>query len=565
MPYVLIAAAALAAMLLAAAFSRRTGVATPLLLVLVGVAGSFLPGVPHPHVDPEVVLAGVLPPLLYATSVRLPVIDLRRNLRMIAWLSVVLVVLSAVVVGVVVHLVFPQVPLALGVALGAVVSPTDAVAATAVGKRLGLPHRLMTVLEGESLVNDASALVTLRTAVAATAGAFHLWTAVGDFALAVVMAVLVGLVGGWATVRVRSLVDDPVLHSAISFVVPFLVYFPAEELRASGVLAVVVAGLVTGTMGTRRFSARERQTEATNWATISFLLENGLFLLMGLQLPGLVASLGEESSPRVVLGVTALVLALAVVLRALGVMVPRVVDLPRRGRRSREELQQVRQRLDALEPRTDREHTRIAWMRRRVARGAADLDFEESQPITRRGAVVLGWAGMRGAVTIAAAQTIPADLPMRSTVVLVAFLVAVTTLLGFGGTLPWVIRRLDLSDVSPEDRRQETTALLRSLFDTAADRLGPVDEQLVDGEPVDPQVVERVVGHLAPVLSGTAQEHAEARPGAREQMRTLQRRYLEAMRDALAEERAIGAYRTETFTAVQHLLDQQETRLDGAA
>lgn len=565
MPYVLIAAAALAAMLLAAAFSRRTGVATPLLLVLVGVAGSFLPGVPHPHVDPEVVLAGVLPPLLYATSVRLPVIDLRRNLRMIAWLSVVLVVLSAVVVGVVVHLVFPQVPLALGVALGAVVSPTDAVAATAVGKRLGLPHRLMTVLEGESLVNDASALVTLRTAVAATAGAFHLWTAVGDFALAVVMAVLVGLVGGWATVRVRSLVDDPVLHSAISFVVPFLVYFPAEELRASGVLAVVVAGLVTGTMGTRRFSARERQTEATNWATISFLLENGLFLLMGLQLPGLVESLGEESSPRVVLGVTALVLALAVVLRALGVMVPRVVDLPRRGRRSREQLQQFQQRLEAVEPRNDREHTRVAWMRRRLARGAADLDFEESQPITRRGTVVLGWAGMRGAVTIAAAQTIPADLPMRSTVVLVAFLVAVTTLLGFGGTLPWVIRRLDLSDVSPQERREETTALLRSLFDTAAERLGPIGEQLVDGDPVDPQVVERVVRHLAPVLSGKAQEHAEARPGAREQMVTLQRRYLEAMRDALSEERAVGAYRTETFTAVQHLLDQQETRLDGAA
>lgn len=561
----LIAAAALAAMLLAAAFSRRTGVATPLLLVLVGVAGSFLPGVPHPQVDPEVVLAGVLPPLLYATSVRLPVIDLRRNMRMIAWLSVVLVVLSAVVTGIVVHLVFPQVPLALGVALGAVVSPTDAVAATAIGRRLGLPHRLMTVLEGESLVNDASALVTLRTAVAATAGAFHLWTAVGDFALAVVMAVLVGLVGGWITVRVRSLVDDPVLHSAISFVVPFLVYFPAEELRASGVLAVVVAGLVTGTMGARRFSARERQTEATNWATLSFLLENGLFLLMGLQLPGLIESLGEESSTRLVLEVTALVLVLAVVLRAVGVLVPRLVDRTARNRRSREQLQQVQERLDTVEPRNDREQTRLAWMQRRVARGAADLDFEESQPITRRGTVVLGWAGMRGAVTIAAAQTIPADLPMRSTVVLVAFLVAVTTLLGFGGTLPWVIRRMDLSDASPQERREETTALLRSLFDTAAERLGPIGEQQVDGEPVDPQAVERVVTHLAPVLSGKAQEHAEARPDVRAQMLVLQRRYLEAMRDALAEERAVGAYRTETFTAVQHLLDQQETRLDGGA
>lgn len=151
MQYLVIALAALAAMIVAATFSRRTGVAAPLLLVLIGIGGSFLPGVPHIEVEPELVPAGVLPPLLYASSVRLPVIDFRRNLKMIGWLSIVLVVVSALVVGLLVHLIFPQISFPLAVALGAVVSPTDAVAATAIGKRLGLPHRLMTVLEGESL------------------------------------------------------------------------------------------------------------------------------------------------------------------------------------------------------------------------------------------------------------------------------------------------------------------------------------------------------------------------------------------------------------------------------
>lgn len=179
-------------MIAASVFARRTGVAAPLLLVALGIGASYLPSTPAIHLEPEIILAGVLPPLLYASAVQLPVLDVRRNVGLIAWLSIVMVIVSALVVGALVHALFPSISFALATALGAVVSPTDAVAATAIGHRVGLPPRLMTVLEGESLVNDASALVVLRTAVAALAVTAHfsLGHIVLDFAWAVVGAIL---------------------------------------------------------------------------------------------------------------------------------------------------------------------------------------------------------------------------------------------------------------------------------------------------------------------------------------------------------------------------------------
>jgi CPA1 family monovalent cation:H+ antiporter len=565
MQYLLIALAALGAIIVASVFARRTGVAAPLLLVLIGIGGSYLPGVPDIEVEPELVLAGVLPPLLYASSVRLPVIDFRRNLKMIAWLSVVLVVVSAIGVGLVVHLVYPAISFPLAVALGAVVSPTDAVAATAIGKRLGLPHRLMTVLEGESLVNDASALVVLRTAVAAIAGTFSLWHAVGEFVLAVVVAVVVGVIVGALTVRLRARLGDPVLNSTVSFAVPFVAYFPAEELHGSGVLAVVVAGLVTGTSGATRLSARDRQTEATNWATISFALESGLFLLMGLQLPGLARSVDEGSSAGMVAGATAVTLLTIIVLRGLWVAFPQLLTRgrPRKSARQREQLDQFSRRLSDAEPQTDREQLRIDAMRRRVARRNADIGFQEAEPITRRGSLLLGWSGMRGAITVAAAQTIPDDVPLRSTVVLVAFAVAVITLIGFGGTLPALIRRLHLEDDPAEDKRTEMTSLLQSLLTTATDRLGPIAEQTIDGERIDPQVAERMMNRIAPMFAGRTEPGEPPSPDSRRQAQVLLRRYLDALRDALNDEQSIGAYRTDTFTAARDLLDAVEYRLDG--
>jgi NhaP-type Na+/H+ or K+/H+ antiporter len=185
--------------------ARRIGIAAPLILIVVGTVISYIPGVPEFQLSPEIILFGVLPPLLYAAAVNVPIMDFRRNIAPVVGLSVVLVLISAVIVGVVLHLVIPAIPLPAAIALGAVVAPTDAVAATAIGKRLGMPPRLVTILEGESLVNDATSLVLLRTAIAATAGGFLFWEAIGDFTYSVTLALLVGVIIGAVTVWLRAL------------------------------------------------------------------------------------------------------------------------------------------------------------------------------------------------------------------------------------------------------------------------------------------------------------------------------------------------------------------------
>lgn len=564
----LIAGAGLAIMIAASVFSRRTGVAAPLLLVGLGIAASYLPGAPAIHVEPELILAGVLPPLLYSSAVNLPVIDVRRNFALITWLSVVMVIVSALVIGAVVHWVFPSISFALAVALGAVVSPTDAVAATAIGRRVGLPPRLMAVLEGESLVNDASALVVLRTALAAIAatGAFSLGHTVLDFAWAVAGAVGIGLLVGVLTALLRQRLDDPVLNTTISFAVPFLAYFPAEEIGVSGVLAVVVAGLATGALGARRFSARDRQTQATTWTTISFILESGVFLAMGYQLPELVDDARVETDTGEITGLVVIVVGLLVALRFLGLAWPALRERfahPDQGDQMRARLDQFEDHLDTMTPSDQREETRLAWARRRLARGRADVAFEEREPITSRGFVAIAWAGMRGVVTVAAAQTIPAGTPHRATVVLAAFLVALITLVLFGLTLPAVIRKLDFESESSEDKRDAVQALLRRVGETAVDSLGPLEEQTIDGEPVDPELAATMKERVLPRLISGVREARGVRPDTLEQTLIIQRRYLDAMRDALSSERGIGAYSSETYRQVEALLDSMEQRFGG--
>lgn len=553
-------------MIAASVFSRRTGVAAPLLLVGLGIAASYLPNTPVIHIEPELILAGVLPPLLYSSAVNLPVIDIQRNFGLISWLSVVMVIVSAVVVGAVVHWVFPSIPFALACALGAVVSPTDAVAATAIGRRVGLPPRLMAVLEGESLVNDASALVVLRTAVAALAVAsgFSVWETILDFVWAVAGALVIGWLVGWLTSSLRRRLDDPVLNTTISFAVPFLAYFPAEQLDASGVLAVVAAGLVTGTLGSSWFSGRDRQTQTTTWTTISFILESGVFLLMGYQLPELVDGARDETTTAEITGLVLIVLALLVVLRFLGLAWPALRALLGRDGQDdmRDRLGLFEEKLDAMEPSGEREEKRLVWARRRLAKGKATADFEEREPITARGSLALAWAGMRGVVTVAAVQTIPVGTPHRNTIVLAAFLVALITLVLFGLTLPSLITRLRFRPESAEERRTSVQGLLQQIGESAMDTVGPLEEQTIDGEPVDPELVEQMKERFLPrIVTGATQPPREAaRPGSIEQTMILQRRYLDAMRDALNTERSIGAYSSATYRQVEALLDAIEQR-----
>jgi hypothetical protein len=258
-----LAIAAVLAIVSVAKVAPRVGVAVPIALVVVGIVASYLPFVPNLDVDPHLILTVVLPPILYSAAVNVHATDFRRNVKAIGGLSVLLVVISAIAVGFLLHWLIPDLGLAAAIALAAVVSPPDAVAAISIGKRLGLPPRLVTVLEGEGLINDATALVMLRSAVAATAGVVSLWDVLGDFAFAVLAGLVIGLLAGLLTVWIRAKLDEPVLTTAISFTVPFLAFVPAEEIHASGVLAVVVAGLVTGHQSARHFTAQDRISERT--------------------------------------------------------------------------------------------------------------------------------------------------------------------------------------------------------------------------------------------------------------------------------------------------------------
>src|SRR4051795_8030657 len=239
------------------ALAPRVGVAAPLVLVLLGVAVSFLPFVPTIDVDPEWILGVVLPPLLYSSAVGMPTMDFRRDFRIISTLSVVLVVVSAVVVGFVVSWLVPDLGLAAGIALGAIVSPTDAVA-TSIVRRAGVSARIVTVLEGESMLNDASALVLLRAAIAALGASVALLDVAVDFVWAVVVAAAIGFAVGELNLLVRSWIDQPAASVAVSFVVPFAAYLPAEHVEASGLVAAVVAGLVSGSGAAKRLSAQDR-------------------------------------------------------------------------------------------------------------------------------------------------------------------------------------------------------------------------------------------------------------------------------------------------------------------
>lgn len=539
----------------ASILGKRLGVAAPLLLVLVGIGIGYLPFVPLVSVPPEIILFVVLPPLLYSAAVSTPLSDFRRNLTPIAGLSVLLVLFSALLIGWLLHLAVPAVPFPVAVALGAVISPTDAVAATSIGKKLGMPDRLVSILEGESLVNDATSLVLLKTSIAAIAGSFALMSAVGNFAYSVVVAILIGLVIGFVTVRLRSLLRNPVYDTVISFTVPFIAFIPAELAGASGVLAVVVTGLYTGHHSAKRFSATARINERLNWRTMQFIIENGVFLLMGLELHSLVTSLHEDAVLQLDhLGIIAVCLLVALILLR-GAFVA-LTALSMRGR--------VR-RYEALEEGVSHTGNRL-----QQDRLAADIVHEREQPIGWRESVVLSWSGMRGVVTLAAAQTIPTSVELRPQLVILAFLVAVMSLLLHGLTLPAIIRRLWPGSAS-EAGGKELEALTRDLVkagDEALDDLvanPPANEDhfKAPSDAVVEQVRVSARGILIPVTlsrADGARQEFESETPAQAYLR-LAREVLEAQRQALLEERAIGRYSAESIRAAEIAIDAHEIRL----
>ncbi|MEV4756566.1 Na+/H+ antiporter [Micromonospora sp. NPDC049559] len=433
---------------LGAALARRIGVLAPILLVIVGVGLSFVPGFPQAHLDPELVLVGILPPLLYVAALETSVPAFKFNLRPILLLGVGLVIFTAVAIGFVLHALLPQAPLPICIALGAVVAPPDAVAATAIARRIGLPRRLVTILEGESLINDATALVMLRVATAAALGpAVGAWDVVGEVVITAGGGLLIGALGALVIGAIHRRIRDSLLDNTLSLLTPFIVVFVAEEVHASGVVAVVVTGLSLGHRLPVLMSAGSRLQMAAFWRLVRFLLEGLVFLLVGLQLRTVIPRI---DTPWTTITVVTVLVLLTVIL------------------------------------------TRFVWLypATYLARLVPGVRRRDPSPALRV-PTVLAWAGMRGVVTLAAALALPLTLAggahyPRELFVWLAFTVIVGTLVVQGATLPMVARAMRLPGDDPTQDALAEASVQQQAGRAARERL----EAAADGAP--PVVVERL-------------------------------------------------------------------------
>ncbi len=559
---------------LATVIGPRFNVAGPLVLLAVGAGVSLLPFVEPFSVNPEVILVGVLPPLLYSAAVQLPAIEFRRDFAPIAGLSVLLVVFSSLVLGLFFWAVIPGLGLALAIALGAILSPTDAVA-TSIAKRLGISPRVVTMLEGESLLNDATALVLLRTAVAAVASGFAFGDALADFAWAVAIALVFGAVVGWANLRVRERVSNSAANTALSFTIPFLAYLPTEHLGGSGLVAAVVAGIVTGQGAARRFTPEQRISDRLNWRTVELILEGGVFLVFGLELKDIVvANLREHEGLWHGTWLALSALGIVLLVRALYVtgLIAVQARRSRRHVRHQDRIEGAQQRLDRFEEayreapeqfgegRADpaRTERRIGWMRARISRTMADLDYYRDSPLTARHGTVIVWAGMRGVVTLAAAQTLPVDTPQRPLLIFVAFLVALFSLVLQGLTLSPVVRGVGLSgDGGEGPTRDEQRALSSELRDAAITAVQSGSLARRDGEPFPADLVERAGARLVQPPDDDDDANARVRD-----LLELRLASIEAMRKRLGELSRDGRFSTAALRHALAELDADQLSLE---
>jgi CPA1 family monovalent cation:H+ antiporter len=495
-------------------FARRREWSEPLALVVVGIGLSFVPHLLEIELTPDLVLIGLLPPLLYAAAIRTSLVDFKANRRAIGLLSVGLVAFSTVVVGLAAWWVVPGTTLATGFALGAVVAPTDAVAATTVARRVGMPRRIVSILEGESMVNDATALVALNTAIAAISSSISPWRVGWDFAREAGGGLLIGLVAALVLAMVRRHIDDPVLDTTLSFAAPYVAFLPAQEIHASGALAVVVTGLILGHKSPELQSASSRIAENINWRTVQFLLENVVFLLIGLQIRRLISNVVDAD-----LTWTQVVWPCVAVL---GVTIA----------------------------------ARIVWMFGVVAvMRALRLRVWDWRVTT-----TVAWAGMRGVVTLAAVFLIPRDTPQRSLLALAAFTVVAGTLLVQGLTLPPLVRRLRLPGPDLAEDALQAAGLVTA---AAQAGLAVLDEIATDADP--PEVLEEL-RHRATKRSNRIWEQlgrpqTELEPPAAT-YRRLRLQMLSAERGSILQARDSGVYDDEVLRVALQQIDVEESMLD---
>jgi Na+/H+ antiporter len=505
-----------------AVLARILRVPYPITLVLGGVVIGFVPGAPEIELEPDLVLLIFLPPLLYGAAFFTSLRDLRRNARPIALLAIGVVAVTMVAVAVVAHAV---IGLGWGEAfvLGAIVSPTDAVAPAEIMRRIGAPRRLLTVVEGENLTNDWTALVLYRFAVAAVVtGSFSLWEAGLRFVVSGLGGVIVGLAVGWLIKEVRSRIDDPPTEITISLLSGYAAYLPAERLELSGVIAAVTVGVYMGWHTPQLTTPLMRLQSVSVWEILTFLLNALLFLLIGLQFPTILEDISDRSATQLI-GWAALVSAVVIVVRlAWGFTVTYLIRALDRRASVRARRATVRERL------------------------------------------VVGWAGMRGSVSLAAALAIPletdagAPFPERDLIVFLAFGVILATLVGQGLTLGPLIHWLDVRDDGSEER-EEVAARVQ----IAEAGIARIDE-LVEEDWVREDTAQRVRGMLdyrrrrfTAAADGDGDSYEE-RTG--DYIRLMYELY-DAQREALISLRNRGEISDEVRRRVERELDLEESRL----
>jgi CPA1 family monovalent cation:H+ antiporter len=505
--------------------ARRLNVPYPIPLVIGGIALGLIPGIPDIELDPDLVLLVFLPPLLYSAAFFSDLRAFRDNARPISMGAIGLVLATVAAVGVVAHEVM-GLSWALSFALGAIVSPTDPIAATAIMRNVGAPRRIVNLIEGESLVNDATALVAYRVAIAAAVGgSFSAVDAGLEFVLAAAGGVAIGLGVGYVIAEIRARIEDPVTEITISLLTAYAAFIPADELGLSGVLAAVTSGLYLGWRAPELISPETRLQTLGTWEILTFLLNATLFILVGLQLPVIVDDLQGTPASQVV-GYSALVCATVIGMRFLWLFtMPYVI-------RAIDRRPQQRDRRVGIAPR-----------------------------------IVFGWAGMRGAVSLAAALALPletdagAPLPDRELILFITFALIVVTVVGQGLTLPALIRRLGVVEDGSEEEREELRARYES-SQAAIRRL----EELEEEDWTNDDTIERLKG-----LHDFRIRRAKTRAGKIEDDGILGRslsyqrllhEVASAQRSQLVLMRNRGEISADVMRLIERELDLEEARLE---
>ncbi|HEX8104802.1 MAG TPA: Na+/H+ antiporter [Solirubrobacteraceae bacterium] len=482
----------------------KVNVPYPIFLLLAGIGIGFLPGLPDLTLDPDVIFLVFLPPLIHAAAWQSSPKSLKRNARTISVLAIALVGATMAVVAVVAHAIVSDLSWAAAFVLGAIVSPTDTVAATAIFRRIGVPERVVGLVEGESLINDGTSLVLYRTALAAlTAGTFAVGEAALDLLVVGLGGALFGLGIAWLVREARRRIDDPLIEITVTLLTPYLAFLPAEELGLSGILAAVSSGLYLGWRQGLDLNPTTRLQALGFWGVLTFVLESLLFVLIGLQFPGTLDRLGGEATGTLIAAALGIALAATVVRMAFALT---AVPLP------------VKERA------------------------------------------VVGWAGMRGAVSLAAALAVPVEAPGQPLILFLTLTTIGITLVAQGLTLPYLIRVLRLEEEAPGMREK---ALAR--FRTTEAALAQIADLSFAEDSAPAQAVERareMYTERARQLTGDCREGVPPRSQADVAAWTKLRKHLLGIeRAALIELRDEGRISLTVVREVERDLDLEEERL----